>query len=188
MKVILIGLIILVNVISVVFMLGVRRSEDIIGILLINLLIFVVIQAILSFYMWNAINDGKSPINPYLAAGLHFIPLFGFLWTLILFSMYPSAFNGYADRKNAENKNFNALFMDSSPFNHYIVVVCLSIVLLFIPIIKIIVPFVTLIMYLRVISTACDGIENLKFSEEYALSINTNQPMPTSKNSLSINI
>jgi len=179
MKVILIGLIILVNVISLVFMLVVRRSDDIIGILLINLLISVVIQAIFSFYMWNAINDGKSPINPYLAAGLHFIPLFGFLWTLILFAMYPGAFNGYADRKKAADKNFNALYTDSAPFNHYVIFVGLSMFLLFIPVIKIIVPIATLVMYLRVISTACDGIENLKYSEEYAVSINTYQPLPS---------
>jgi ABC-type transport system involved in cytochrome c biogenesis permease component len=188
MKVILVGSVILLNLVSIAFMFGLRRSEDIIGILLINVLISVVIQAVLSFYMWNAINDGKSPVNPYLAAGLHFIPVFGFLWTLISFGMYSAAFNNYTDRKHAEDKNFNALYMDPSPFNLYIVAACVSIICMFIPLIKIIVPFVMLILYLRVIATACGGIEDLKFSKEYAYSINTNQPLPTANNSLKLNI
>ncbi len=182
MKVFLIVSVILLNLISTGLLLTAGRSTDIIGTLIVFVVFSAILQAILSFHMWSAVNDGKSGINPYLAAGLHFIPLLGFLWTLISFGMYPSAYNSYTDRQK-----FSAAYIDSSPFNTYILVVLGSLVLLLIPIIKLIVPLVLTVLYLRVIATACDGVSTLKYHANYHVLDMSGERTP-SGNPLSINI
>ncbi len=182
MKIFLIVSVILLNLISAGLLLTTRQSIDIIGVLIVFVVFSVILQAILSYHMWSALNDGKSGINPYLAAALHFIPLLGFLWTLISFGMYPSAYNSYTDRQK-----YNAAYIDSSPFNTYILVVFGSLVLLLIPIIKLIVPLVLTVLYIRVIATACDGVSTLKYHANYQV-LEMNGERPPSGNPLSINI
>lgn len=188
MKVILFAAVVLLNLASVVVILTLRRSDDVIAVLALNLMLGAVIQSIFSYHIWNAIHDGKSGVHPFVAAGLHYIPVLGFFWTLISFGMYPSAYNSYAERRYEQNKNFGAVNLNASAFNHYVIFSLISIPVVFIPVIKFIVPIISLGLYLRVINEACGGVEVIRFNEQYANSAGTNEPMPKVGNPLSLNV
>lgn len=160
------------NLIALWFSFGRRRAIDMLDIIVISLAVSVVIQMFFTFYMWNSINDGKSPLNPIMATALHLIPIFNFIWTFILFSMYPKAFNDYVDRRTAEDKSVYTPYISSSLFNLYIILCCATVIGLIIPFINILISLAILVVYIGIIITTCGAIEEVNSPRSSAPTIN----------------
>ncbi len=77
------------------------------------LLLFIIFSILFHIYLiaklWGAINDGESFISPSAAVGLHFIPILGVFWAIIVWAKYPSEYNKYIERNNLNVKPMSSI-------------------------------------------------------------------------------
>ncbi len=121
-----------------------------------TLVVITFIHLVFTFYIWNAVDDGKAAITPALAVGGGMIPFIGTLWSMIVLSQFPKAYDDYVDRKNLA-----ANYISRTTFWAFIVFFLVSIVLFWIPYVGKIAVFMTFISLIGTIVVGCSAIDRL---------------------------
>lgn len=72
----------------------------------------VVIEMLLFYKMWAAIQDDKASISPVKAVGFLFIPVFNIYWALLMITGFAEDYNAFIQRRAVNTKDLSlALFL-----------------------------------------------------------------------------
>ena len=72
----------------------------------------VLIELVLHYRMWAAIQDDKTSISPAKAVGFLFIPVFNIYWALLVLTGFAEDYNAFIQRRAVRNRNLPlALFV-----------------------------------------------------------------------------
>lgn len=67
----------------------------------------VLIELILFYKMWAAIQDGQISTSPIKAVSLLFIPVFGFYWALLMLTGFAEDYNSFIRRRSVQAKELS---------------------------------------------------------------------------------
>ncbi|HUQ49803.1 MAG TPA: hypothetical protein VM056_03730 [Terriglobales bacterium] len=132
---------------------GLGAMMGIMGIAWLAFIYGTVVQMVLLYKCWSAIQDGQARTTPGKAVGFMFIPLFNLYWMFQVIYGFAQDYNKYVDRQK-----LNVAKLDEKLFLFLPIAVCACIV----PLLNMLAGLVVLVLAVIVAMKMIDGVNALK--------------------------
>jgi len=139
-----------------------RNTNEVLATAMLAFVTSHIVNIIFTFYIWHAIDDGKTAIKPWLAVAGGLIPVLGTIWMFIILSQYAKSFDDFVDRNQLTTG-----YISPSPVTMYIVFSSLSILGFWIPYVGKLLALGAVLSLIFMIREGCNAVNKVSLETRF---------------------